>query len=215
MHEILPTKIARSSAEIRRGIAAGEKENAMRGVVAVARGARASDRQGNAMMKRVLTLAVAMASLPAMTLAQNVRPQAPAYCFDLSRVTDLAVTKERFASTAGQLPGCKGRVGGLERLLALRRRNLYLRLCGDGDCRRSRESAGGNSRSSQIVPRGGMGRGCRPIFSQLRRFAQCLPPGLDHVEHGSNRQQETCRSSHRLCPQELGAGNDRSERHPP
>jgi hypothetical protein len=33
MHEILPTKIARSSAEIRRGIAAGEKENAMRGVV--------------------------------------------------------------------------------------------------------------------------------------------------------------------------------------
>jgi hypothetical protein len=102
MHEILPTKIARSSAEIRRGIAAGEKENAMRGVVAVARGARASDRQGNAMMKRLLTLAVAMVSLPAMMLAQTARPQAPAYCFDLSRITDLAVTKERFASIAGR-----------------------------------------------------------------------------------------------------------------
>ncbi len=54
------------------------------------------------MMKRLLTPAVAMASLPAIALAQSARPQAPSYCFDLSRIVDLAVTKERFASIAGR-----------------------------------------------------------------------------------------------------------------
>ena len=47
-------------------------------------------------------LAVALASLPATALAQNARSQAPPYCFDLSRIVDLAVTKERFASVAGR-----------------------------------------------------------------------------------------------------------------
>src|SRR5262249_56507010 len=47
-------------------------------------------------------LALAIASLPATALAQNPRSQAPPYCFDLSRITDLAVTKERFASIAGR-----------------------------------------------------------------------------------------------------------------
>jgi hypothetical protein len=47
-------------------------------------------------------LAVALASLPATALAQNARSQAPPYCFDLSRIVDLAVTKERFASIAGR-----------------------------------------------------------------------------------------------------------------
>jgi len=47
-------------------------------------------------------LALAMASLPAIALAQGARPQAPSYCFDLSRVVDLAMTKERFASIAGR-----------------------------------------------------------------------------------------------------------------
>src|SRR6266436_623202 len=46
--------------------------------------------------------AVALASLPATALAQNARSQAPPYCFDLSRIVDLAVTKERFASVAGR-----------------------------------------------------------------------------------------------------------------
>src|SRR5262249_47347739 len=39
---------------------------------------------------------------PAIALAQDARPQAPSYCFDLSRVVDLAMTKERFASVAGR-----------------------------------------------------------------------------------------------------------------
>jgi hypothetical protein len=54
------------------------------------------------MMQKRAIMAVALASLPATALAQNVSSQAPAYCFDLSRVTDLAVTKERFASIAGR-----------------------------------------------------------------------------------------------------------------
>jgi hypothetical protein len=54
------------------------------------------------MMKKLTTLAVALASLPATALAQTARPQAPPYCFDLSRIVDLAVTKERFASIAGR-----------------------------------------------------------------------------------------------------------------
>jgi hypothetical protein len=45
-------------------------------------------------------IAVALANLPATALAQNTRSQAPPYCFDLSRIVDLAVTKERFASIA-------------------------------------------------------------------------------------------------------------------
>jgi hypothetical protein len=47
-------------------------------------------------------LALAMASLPAIASAQDARAQAPPYCFDLSRVVDLAMTKERFASIAGR-----------------------------------------------------------------------------------------------------------------
>jgi hypothetical protein len=47
-------------------------------------------------------LALAMASLPAIASAQDARSQAPPYCFDLSRVVDLAMTKERFASIAGR-----------------------------------------------------------------------------------------------------------------
>ena len=54
------------------------------------------------MMKKLAIMAVAVASLPAAALAQSARSQAPSYCFDLSRIVDLAVTKERFASIAGQ-----------------------------------------------------------------------------------------------------------------
>src|SRR5262249_48931755 len=66
------------------------------------RGAGATDGQGKDMMKKLMTLAVAIASSPAIALAQDARPQAPSYCFDLSRVVDLAMTKERFASVAGR-----------------------------------------------------------------------------------------------------------------
>src|SRR5215472_4016354 len=54
------------------------------------------------MMKKLAIMAVAVASLPAAALAQSARPQVPPYCFDLSRIVDLAVTKERFASIAGR-----------------------------------------------------------------------------------------------------------------
>jgi hypothetical protein len=47
-------------------------------------------------------LAVGLASLPATAPAQNPRSQAPSYCFDLSRITDLAATKVRFAPIAGR-----------------------------------------------------------------------------------------------------------------
>jgi hypothetical protein len=47
-------------------------------------------------------LALAMVSLPALASAQDARSQAPSYCFDLTRVVDLAMTKERFASIAGR-----------------------------------------------------------------------------------------------------------------
>lgn len=55
-------------------------------------------------MTKLAILAVAVASLPAAALGQNARSPAPPYCFDLSRIVDLAVTKERFASIAGR-PG--------------------------------------------------------------------------------------------------------------
>ena len=47
---------------------------------------------------------LAMLALPlAITaFAQSARSQAPPYCFDLTRIVDLAVTKERFASIAGR-----------------------------------------------------------------------------------------------------------------
>src|SRR5262249_60898466 len=54
------------------------------------------------MTKNLITLTVALASLPALALAQEARSQAPPYCFDLTRVVDLAMTKERFASIAGR-----------------------------------------------------------------------------------------------------------------
>jgi hypothetical protein len=53
-------------------------------------------------MTKLAILAVAAASWPAAALAQNARSPVPPYCFDLSRVVDLAVTKERFASIAGR-----------------------------------------------------------------------------------------------------------------
>src|SRR5262245_1144797 len=106
MHEILPTKIARSvrryGAKALSGMSVKKLELRPEKASAVARRARAAGCQGKAMMKRPATLAVAMASLPAIALAQDARPQAPSYCFDLSRVVDLAMTKERLASIAGR-----------------------------------------------------------------------------------------------------------------
>src|SRR6516225_8473917 len=47
-------------------------------------------------------LALAMASLPAIALAQDARPQAPSYCSALSRVVDTEMTKERVAFLASR-----------------------------------------------------------------------------------------------------------------
>src|SRR5262245_63867359 len=117
-----------------------------------------------------------------------------------------AVCLDRRPAAAGQLSRYAPGFEGLEGLLALRGYDLYLRLFGDGDRGRSREGAGGHPRSSQSLSRGGLGRSRQAIVSQLRRFAQRRAPRVDHVEHGSNRRQEICRSSHRLRPQNLGAG---------
>jgi hypothetical protein len=53
------------------------------------------------MTKKLPILAVALA-LPATALAQSARSPAPPYCFDLSRIVDLAATKEKFGSIAGR-----------------------------------------------------------------------------------------------------------------
>jgi hypothetical protein len=79
MHEVLPKKITRS---------AREKVELRR--------------EANPVTKLAM-LALAIASLPPTALAQSARSQqTPPYCFDLSRVVDLAVTKERFASITGR-----------------------------------------------------------------------------------------------------------------
>jgi hypothetical protein len=53
------------------------------------------------MMKIVLILALASASWPGTSLAQDVGSQVVSYCADLKRVAALAMTKERFASITG------------------------------------------------------------------------------------------------------------------
>jgi hypothetical protein len=53
------------------------------------------------MSKNVPILALALASWPGTTVAQDVGSQAVPYCADLKRVTALAMSKDRFASIAG------------------------------------------------------------------------------------------------------------------
>jgi hypothetical protein len=53
-------------------------------------------------MKKLAMLALALASVPITALAQSAHSQTPPYCFDLTRIVDMAVTKERFASIAGR-----------------------------------------------------------------------------------------------------------------
>jgi hypothetical protein len=64
--------------------------------------AKAFCRREGKFMTNLAMLALAVASLPAPAHAQSARSQTPPYCFDLSRVVDLAVTKERFAPIAGR-----------------------------------------------------------------------------------------------------------------
>jgi hypothetical protein len=54
------------------------------------------------MMKGALIMALALASWPGTSLAQDVGSQVVSYCADLKRVTALAMTKERFASITGK-----------------------------------------------------------------------------------------------------------------
>jgi len=62
----------------------------------------ASDLESSTKLINRILLPAALTSLPAIVLAQDARSRAPSYCFDLSRVVDLAMTKERFASIAGR-----------------------------------------------------------------------------------------------------------------
>src|SRR5262249_23447084 len=114
MDEVLPKKIARSVSRYRAtGRLRPKKDRApTQGLVGIRRAAaqrlvdirraRGCRHSGRTMTKKLMTLAVALASLPAIASAQGARSQAPSYCFDLSRVVDLAMTKERFASIAGR-----------------------------------------------------------------------------------------------------------------
>jgi hypothetical protein len=54
-----------------------------------------------AMIRKSMTLALALASSPATTLAQDLSAQPPPYCSELKQVAGLALTRERFASIAG------------------------------------------------------------------------------------------------------------------
>src|SRR5262249_32523311 len=123
-----------------------------------------------------------------------------------SRDDEGEICLDRRPAAAGRLSRYEPDTRRLERLFALRGYDLHLRLFRDGHGRRSREGAGGNPRSSESLSRRALGRGRRAIVSQLRRFARRRASGFDHAEHGSDRRQEICRSAHRLCPQELGAG---------
>jgi len=53
-------------------------------------------------LRILMMLALALASAPGTTLAQDADPQAAAYCADLKRVAALAMTKERFSSITGR-----------------------------------------------------------------------------------------------------------------
>src|SRR5262249_2828963 len=114
-----------AAGQMLRGMDVGEKGRAAtRETIAVARDTRAAD-QGKAMLKKRMTLAVAMTSLPAIALAQTARSPAPSYCFDLSRVVDLAMTKERICfdrrpSAPGQLSGYQPGIGRIARSTAPR-----------------------------------------------------------------------------------------------
>src|SRR5262249_16796078 len=86
---------------------------------------------------------------------------------------------DRRPAAAGQLSEYEPGAGGLEGLLALRRRDLYLRFSGDGYGGRRREGAGGNFRSSQILPRGGLGRS-PPAIRSPPPFRRSPPPPRSH-----------------------------------
>src|SRR5437762_14383108 len=102
MHEGLPKEIVESASQTGQAELTPKKVQAARVLLDAARSPPSSDRQMNAMMKRFAMLFLALACLPATALAQSTRSPAPPYCFDLSRVVDLAVTKERFTSIAGR-----------------------------------------------------------------------------------------------------------------
>jgi hypothetical protein len=49
-----------------------------------------------------MILALALASSPAAGLAQDMAPDAPAYCSELKQIASLAMTKGRFSDIAGK-----------------------------------------------------------------------------------------------------------------
>src|SRR5260370_8707579 len=101
-----------------------------------------------------------MASLPALAAAQDARSQAPPYCFDLTRVVDLAMTKERFASIAG-----RQRQGGFQ--------DTSLALAGWKDCSLYGPSTY-TSDSSEMAP----AEAAQQARAAIRHSATaCLRPG--------------------------------------
>jgi hypothetical protein len=97
MHEGLPKEIVGSVS--RTGEEALRAEKGPSSTSLLPSQSSSLNRQGNATMKKLAMLALPLAIT---ALAQSARSQAPPYCFDLTRIVDLAVTKERFASIAGR-----------------------------------------------------------------------------------------------------------------
>jgi hypothetical protein len=97
MHEGLPKEIVGSVS--RTGEEALRAEKGPSSTSLLPSQSSSLNRQGNATMKKLALLALPLAIT---ALAQSARSQAPPYCFDLTRIVDLAVTKERFASIAGR-----------------------------------------------------------------------------------------------------------------
>src|SRR6476469_2417209 len=97
MHEGLPKEIVGSVS--RTGEEALRAEKGPSSTSLLPSQSSSLNRQGNATMKKLALLALPLAMT---ALAQSARSQAPPYCFDLTRIVDLAVTKERFASIAGR-----------------------------------------------------------------------------------------------------------------
>jgi len=144
-------------------------------------------------VRKLAMLTLALASLPPTALAQSARSQAPSYCFDLSRIVDLAVTKERFASIAG-----RPRQGDFRdtNLVLPDWKDCSLYGAATYTCDSAEMESTGEAERARVATLdqvkscfgGRLGRSRRAGLSELRRFAQCGTAGGDHAEHGANRQ---------------------------
>jgi hypothetical protein len=148
------------------------------------------------MMKKLAIIAVALANLPATALAQNTRSQAAPYCFDLSRIVDLAVTKERFASIAGQ-----PRQGDF--------RDTSLVLAGWKDC----SLYGAASYTCESAEMENADEGAKAKSAILRQAKSCLGAGWSEAADRSNPSYVVLRNAARPVSITLSTDQTDSKKH--